>query len=45
VTWDGRHSAGDCDEQGRQAADGTYLAEAALRGFPVAQTSFRLDRD
>ncbi|MGW3297474.1 hypothetical protein ACWC9S_26235 [Streptomyces xiamenensis] len=47
VLWDRRHNAGDCDsgEPGAPAAAGTYVAEAAVDGFPVAKTSFRLNRD
>ncbi|WP_436980261.1 hypothetical protein [Streptomyces sp. enrichment culture] len=47
VLWDRRHNAGDCDsgEPGAPAAAGTYVAEAAVDGFPVVKTSFRLNRD
>ncbi|UED85636.1 hypothetical protein [Streptomyces profundus] len=46
VIWDLRHSVADCDAgQGQAAEPGTYLAEAELAGFPVVQTSFRLEAD
>ncbi|MEV1007722.1 hypothetical protein [Streptomyces sp. NPDC049881] len=46
LAWDRRESVTDCDAgPGPAAAPGTYLAEAELAGFPVAQTSFRLDED
>ncbi|RMI29056.1 hypothetical protein [Streptomyces triticirhizae] len=46
VTWDLRHSVADCDAgPGPAASPGTYLAEAQLAGYPVAQTSFRLEAD
>ncbi|MDT0269563.1 hypothetical protein RM844_25090 [Streptomyces sp. DSM 44915] len=46
VSWDLRHSVADCDAgRGAAAAPGTYLAEAQLAGYPVAQTSFRLEAD
>ncbi|KAB8163874.1 hypothetical protein FH609_019735 [Streptomyces sp. 3MP-14] len=46
VTWDLRHSVADCEQdQGPAASPGTYLAEAQLAGYPVAQTSFRLEAD
>lgn len=46
LTWDRRHAPKECDgKAGKLAAAGTYLAEAKLTGFPVAQTSFRLDKD
>lgn len=49
VEWNRRHSPADRADcggaPGETAAPGTYLAEATLSGFPVAQTSFRLDQD
>lgn len=46
VVWDLRHSVADCDAgPGPAASPGTYLAEAQLAGYPVAQTSFRLEAD
>ncbi|WP_052847127.1 hypothetical protein [Streptomyces avicenniae] len=46
IVWDRRRSSADCEAgPGTAAAPGTYLAEAELAGFPVAQTSFRLDED
>jgi hypothetical protein len=47
VEWDRRYSSGgDCDGPDQPSAPtGTYLAEARLAGFPLEQTTFRLEED
>lgn len=47
VDWDRRYSSSqECDGPDQPTVPtGTYLAEAELGGFPVAQTSFRLNED